>query len=425
MMGTPNRGSFAHLARALRRGKVVKNLAKIDLTGPSGSCSDPQHLPRLLSDDAVAQGRPRQGRPREAVRRCELGRLPVQQALLDSGQAVPGGDGPVTDPGPPDLRRGLRPADTAPDPDRKRPGVPIRVHPQGRWPGDSCLGMLEGVGLLGPEKHGDLVKNPKVIAAIDELLQTGTTTALDDDARPGSRHGRRRTRPWDGARRDIADAEEVPALVASLRSARRAAGSRTMTGTRRRAPRSPGAQRLSWGRPRVRRAARSRRVRRPGMPASARGAGAAPAEAEGGGRLGRHYGGRRQRVRGGQYPGSSRRTPSQGARRAISAGAGRGAPRADRAQSAGVCFAARGDVEFFPWNAGRPVAVAGMGHPGPFGRAQLRRLARNLAWAVASLPASRSMCPVLIGSGRGNPHRRGRAAALFAGLADAFGDASI
>lgn len=99
----------------------------------------------------------------------------------------------------------------------------------------------------------------------------------------------------------------------------------------------------------------------------------------------------------------------------------------------GVLGGQLGDVHFFPWSGrsietwrslspessddetrgakalARPdyfptapvVAVAGMGYPGTFNGARLRRLARNLSWAVGLMPSVRDVCTVLIGSGEG------------------------
>ena len=63
----------------------------------------------------------------------------------------------------------------------------------------------------------------------------------------------------------------------------------------------------------------------------------------------------------------------------------------------GILRGALGNVELFPWGDGnRTVAVCGMGHPGGFGPLDLRRLARNLAWAVSVLPRADTLCSVLI-----------------------------
>ena len=71
----------------------------------------------------------------------------------------------------------------------------------------------------------------------------------------------------------------------------------------------------------------------------------------------------------------------------------------------GSLHADLGDVSFFPWgdrqHAHRVVAVAGMGGPGTFDTASLRRLVGELAVAVTALPPAVRICTVLIGSGEG------------------------
>jgi hypothetical protein len=93
----------------------------------------------------------------------------------------------------------------------------------------------------------------------------------------------------------------------------------------------------------------------------------------------------------------------------------------------GILRGALGDVSFFPWAStaapdarGRVVAIAGMGHPGSFGVVELRRVARNLAWAISSLPDARTVCTVLIGAGFGNLTLADAVNGLMAGMADAM-----
>jgi len=68
------------------------------------------------------------------------------------------------------------------------------------------------------------------------------------------------------------------------------------------------------------------------------------------------------------------------------------------------------------------VAVVGMGPPGTFGPASMRRLTRQLVWTVASLPAIRSLGMLLIGSGKGNLDTRSAVDALVSGLVEAFAE---
>src|SRR5207249_4448851 len=90
----------------------------------------------------------------------------------------------------------------------------------------------------------------------------------------------------------------------------------------------------------------------------------------------------------------------------------------------GILRGGLGDVAFFPWGR-RVVAVAGMGHAGTFGEPELRRLARNLTWAVTGLPAVRTICTVLIGSGEGTLEVEPALRALFLGIGDALAAAEV
>jgi hypothetical protein len=90
----------------------------------------------------------------------------------------------------------------------------------------------------------------------------------------------------------------------------------------------------------------------------------------------------------------------------------------------GILHGGLGGVAFFPWGR-RVVAVAGTGHAGTFGEPELRRLARNLTWAVAGLPAVRTICTVLIGSGEGTLEIEPAVRWLFRGVADALAEAQV
>jgi len=102
------------------------------------------------------------------------------------------------------------------------------------------------------------------------------------------------------------------------------------------------------------------------------------------------------------------------------------APEEDRVLNSftrrGVLRGELGAVDLFPWadGSGRQVAVAGMGHPGSFGRAELRRLGQSLTAALTALPRVRTVCAVLIGSGVGNLRVREAVDGLLVGAADAL-----
>ena len=91
----------------------------------------------------------------------------------------------------------------------------------------------------------------------------------------------------------------------------------------------------------------------------------------------------------------------------------------------GILRGALGNVELFPWvghdGKTRMVAVAGMGHPGSFGVPELRRVARNLTWAVSVLPGSDTLCSVLIGAGAGNLSVTEAVTGFLLGMVDALG----
>ncbi len=88
----------------------------------------------------------------------------------------------------------------------------------------------------------------------------------------------------------------------------------------------------------------------------------------------------------------------------------------------GVIRGQLGDVELYPWAGRREhrmVAVCGMGNPGTFDQMGLRRLYRSLAWTLMALPAERTVCTVLIGTGEGTLTVEAGVRSLLAGLDDA------
>ena len=89
----------------------------------------------------------------------------------------------------------------------------------------------------------------------------------------------------------------------------------------------------------------------------------------------------------------------------------------------GALHAALGDLSYFPWHdearPGRVVAVAGMGRPGTFDVAGLRRIVSGLLLAVSALPGADKLCTVLIGSGEGTLTIGQAARAYVDGISDA------
>lgn len=100
----------------------------------------------------------------------------------------------------------------------------------------------------------------------------------------------------------------------------------------------------------------------------------------------------------------------------------------------GLIRGALGDINYFPWTprmrkvkgrrksepATRFVAVAGMGHPGYFELASLRRLVQNLYLAIGALRDAQTVCTVLIGSGEGTLTLPDAVHGLVDGLTEAF-----
>ena len=86
----------------------------------------------------------------------------------------------------------------------------------------------------------------------------------------------------------------------------------------------------------------------------------------------------------------------------------------------GAIRGALGDVMFFPRKDGKQVVLAGMGRPGLFGEAQLRKLARSVTEAIGRLMARPTVCTVLVGSGVGNLDVRESVTGLLSGIAEAI-----
>jgi hypothetical protein len=426
MMGTPNRGSFAITLALSGEEQVVKTIEKIDLDHDMGELlrilntfpASYQHMPSPLADLGPNEDH------LKLFDAASWGALPVQQGLIDRGKRFQEEMHRVID-----AERLVYVAGFNVD-------TPYRIHipapgvfrydttPNGDGRVPLILGMLDGVATFWvAEKHGDLPKNPQVIAGIDELLLTGTTTALDDRRSP-RRASRAATRPYEPAV-DERVPEEVPALVAELR-ARRSAGRPTLDQelAAARLEALALADYLGTPPPFARGDVAAARAAK-GRSAVPAGRAAAPplrvdvvwgdiTQAEG------------DVFAVGHYQGVMPQNAELALDRAISAG-GLDANHLVLTEHSrrGLLRGELGDVEFFPWNPGRLVAVAGMGHLGSFGESQLRRLARNLAWSVASLPKPRTICTVLIGAGEGNLSVEAAVAATFRGLADALLDPSI
>ena len=282
----------------------------------------------------------------------------------------------------------------------------------GRVPHD--LGLLDGVRTLWvDEVHGDLPRNVSVLAGVHDLLLTGNTLDLLQSlpaARGMAPKGWVRSLPehaseadlralnrgLDGVRSrnarepDAGETERIEALVVRGFVGDAVSDAATTAGeTRRRAPRVP-TKPLEL-----------------------------PVEV---------VCGDIRKVAGdvyavGHYVGVLPQCAEAALDRVVSP---KNAPEEDRVLNSftrrGVLRGELGAVDLFPWadGSGRQVAVAGMGHPGSFGRAELRRLGQSLTAALTALPRVRTVCAVLIGSGVGNLRVREAVDGLLVGAADAL-----
>lgn len=420
MLGTPNRGSFAIPLVLSGEEKTVKILelcdAKhdmpelLDILGTFLGCYQmlPSHCLEF-GDDRLA-----------LWDRETWGRLPVRASLLDRARQFHDDLFEVLDP----ERLVYIAGYDRPTPYRIRVDKPGKfsyletLDGDGRVPHE--LGLLDNVRTLYvDETHGDLQRNAAVLDGIHELLSTGDTNALER-SRPASRAARVPAvwRPADamdpvpeevlasiakavnrGVKRAVSRAkpEEAARIEAELASGFVGAGGATRGG-----------------------AARPRRSSAP-PPAPSGPLPKLRVEV---------VWGDITKVDGDVYAcGHYQNVLPQAAElqldRVVSP------PHADRSSGVltsltrrGVLRGALGDVYFYPWaergSRRRMVAIAGMGHPGTFGAAELRSLARNLTLAVTSLPDARTVCTVLIGGGVGNLEVASAVDGLIAGMVSAI-----
>jgi pimeloyl-ACP methyl ester carboxylesterase len=428
MLGTPNRGSFAIVLALSGEEKVVKTLDKIDqfhdgvalLRILDSFHASYQHLPSPrvdLGDDHVRLFDP-----------ASWGTLPVVPELIARGRAFQEAIYPVID-----ADRLLYVAGYEQDtPTAVQIDAPGRFIYQITTDGDGrvphALGVLEGVKTFWVrEAHGDLPKNPNVLAGVHDLLQLGSTAALESQKPPG--RGRRARAVYQRPQSFEVDLPAVEALLSRAATAGRRRGApalseveaarlealmlRDYTGT----PLDSGRP-LAVGpappavRPRAAGARRPRAVaaHRPRLQVEV-------------------VWGDITKAKGDVYAvGHYEGVLPQRAERALDeAVSGPGERRqlviTDQTRR-GILRGGLGDIAFFPWGR-RVVAVAGMGHAGTFGEPELRRLARNLTWAVAGLPGVHTICTVLIGSGEGTLEIEPAARGLALGLVDALAGAEL
>ncbi len=413
MLGTPNRGSFAIPLTLSGSEKLLKLLAKGDLDHSMKELleivgSFPglyQMLPSPLvelDDDH-----------KRLFDVASWGTVPAKAPLLARADTF------------------MRDLDTVIDPHRllyvagvnRETPARIRIESGGKFSyrqtldGDGRvpheLGLLEGVTTYWvDETHGDLAKNGQVLDAITELLQTGRTTVLSTTkpAKPPTR--RAATRGWQPGDSVAPLPAEATLIAESSKVRRRSTGEPALT------PEEEAElanltldEYLGSGEDL---AAAVRGEVEEELVAAA-GDAAPPAAAVG---LEIEIGvvwGDVTKVDAdvyavGHYEGVTPQRAELALDEAVSGVRGRAEydPRKlviTQHAARGSLHADLGDVSFFPWgdarHANRAVAVAGMGRPGTFDGAGLRRLVSELVVAVTALPPALRICAVLIGSGEG------------------------
>ncbi len=412
MLGTPNRGSFAPALALTGVEKLVRRLALID-----GDHRLPELLAILATFGGLYEMLPSPlidlGDDHKDLFEAAAWPQPVHQALLDAAQKFQVDLHEVIDPERLVYVAGAdRETPARVRTDGGRLSYEYTREGDGRVP--HSLGLLERVTTYYvDEDHGDLPKNGSVLDAIHDLLATGVSTTLSSapvrrsiDEIAMSRRAR--------AVADDAEDAEVVALAARSRG-----GGQALT---------------DQERIRLATLITEDYLGRGGGPAAppsvARQPKAPPPVVEVD-----VVWGDVTKVAADMYSvGHYRGVVPQRAERALDdaiSRAGIGGPRRSTATDGIIAAQTRrngiradvGDVEFFPWadakHPGRVVAVAGMGSPGTFDAASLRRLVKSTAIAASEVPTVATWCSVLIGSGEGTLTMEEAVAAWVSGLADA------
>jgi pimeloyl-ACP methyl ester carboxylesterase len=483
MLGTPNRGSYAIPLALSGEEKTVRSLAlldvKHDLEGLLAILNTFVGSYQLLPSPKLDLGGDDH---RRLFDESTWGRLPVRQALLDRGKAFMTELDPVIDPG----RLVFVGGHNQETPHRIHVDGPGRFRYESTLEGDGRVphetAVLEGVATFWVvEAHGDLPRNGKVLAAIHDLLQKGTTAALE--TRRAAVRSLRPTAPYDPATKQAPDPElallatrikpvrgrerggvalgedlavsrlealateewlgKPPAVVAprGVAAAALAAGKATAGATKATTGRTkPTAGRTKPTAAGTKATAGWTQATAAGTPATAAGTPATAAATQATAGTGSEptavarlrvevVCGDITRVSGdvlvaGLYRGVHPQSALLGLDRLVS---GTEEPPLVLTEQArrGLLRGDLGDVELFPLPKDRLVAVGGMGHAGAFGEAELRLLSRNVTWAVANLPRPRTVCTVLIGAGEGNLGVPAAVRSLFLGIADALVDARV
>ncbi|MGZ5583510.1 MAG: CHAT domain-containing protein [Usitatibacter sp.] len=419
MLGTPNRGSFAIPFVLTGEEKTVKMLEKFDVKHNMNQLLaiidtfvgsyQMMPSPKLSFGDDRAK----------LYKAATWGSNPVTQKLLDAGRAFQEKLDEVIDPDRLVYVAGY----DQPTPYRIQVEGPGQFRYQQTQDGDGRvpheLGRLPGVATFYiKESHGDLPSNERVLAGIHELLQSGTTSALETSV-PQARAAP--SREWLDAGTISPMPPEVTALIGAGAGAR--GGAPVLRGT----------QTI------LESALVESFVGARGSRAEFQPSGAQPREAPRTSAKGRPveievmWGDICQAdgdiYAAGHYQGVSPQFGELSLDRMVS-----GIPIGEEPGNRklvittltrrGMIRASVGDVEFFPWaGAGRKtVAIAGMGYPGTFARNELQRLARSLTQAVAVLPGVKTVNTLLIGSGAGNLNVATALDAMLAGMIEALGD---
>ena len=424
MLGTPNRGSFAIPLTLTGAEKLVKVLAKADLS---------HDLDKLLAILATFPGlydmlpSPLVDLDDHHGRLFDVdswGGLEVSADLLATAQTLIRDLDEVIDP-----QRLLYVAGyDRPTPARIRVDGPGKFSYRETLDGDGrvlhVLGLLDGVTTYWVDEiHGSLAKNGRVLDAITELLQTGATSRLPT-AKPVARAADR------GLRRGWVSGDAIEPVEPEIDTIL----------TRSRAKGAADEQQLSpEDAVRVEELALADYLGT--SEAGTRGgseSGAVPIEARGERPTARV---RVEVVWGdvtrldadvytvGHYEGIEPQRAELALDRVVS-GVGDDEdvdPRRlviTQHSRRGMLRGALGDVSFFPWGrgdgAGKLVAVVGMGRPGTFDRPALRQLVRSLMFAVGGLPEAQTVGTVLIGSGEGTLSIADAVSGLVRGMGEAI-----
>lgn len=430
MLGTPNFGSFAIPLALSGEERAVSMLASIDTT---------HNLRELLmilntfpgSYQMLPSPRKELGdQHRELFDLAAWGDIPVKKALLDRARAFQEGLHDVIEPDRMVYVAGY---------DQKTPHS-IHIDAPGKFrydynrDGDGrvphALGLLDGVPTFWvKEVHGDLCKNDSVLDAIGDLLSRGATDVLENE-KPV-----RRGAVAEEKDQDPAVQETIPLEFERLKIEvkARTRGGAVLT-EEQIVERDIKAKRLAalmvedyCG-----------HVRSKAVPSVAGAAGPGVDGGDGGATgLGpvpqfpvEVVWGDITKIESdvyavGHYAGVLPVNAERALDRVVSGGEGKwdwseGVLR--NLTRRGVLRGLLGEIAFYPWatDTSRLVAVVGMGHPGTFGRSELRRVVRDLVSSVMSLPTARSLSMVLIGSGDGNIDYRRALECTLNGLQDAL-----